>query len=96
MTSNKSDFLIAVTIEEDIVKLSNTEDIVYLKRHENLFNDICMIYPSGKYFAALRQNKILNICQTSNGKLVGNSDTMKADAIISTEINYNSRLTRWK
>ncbi|CAH1968983.1 unnamed protein product [Acanthoscelides obtectus] len=67
---NKFDFLVACTENDDLVKISN-DGISFLKDDESNINEICLIYPVGKYVVALRHEKILCIYQVTSGELVG-------------------------
>nr|CAH7727119.1 unnamed protein product [Callosobruchus chinensis] len=68
---NKFDFLVAVTMEDDIIKINNVDGISYLKKEESHIDDICLIHPVGKYVVALRHEKVLMVCEVATGQVVG-------------------------
>ncbi|VEN41838.1 unnamed protein product [Callosobruchus maculatus] len=67
---NKSDFLVAITVEDDLIKISNVDGISYLENQQSRINDICLIYPAGKYVVVLRHEKLLMACEVATGKVV--------------------------
>ncbi|KAJ8982465.1 hypothetical protein NQ317_000423 [Molorchus minor] len=73
MYGNRAEYLIGITNNDKIVKISNTNnEITYLKESESNFNDICLIYPTGEHVVALRGNKDLTVYETATGKMVSN------------------------
>nr|CAI5834168.1 unnamed protein product [Callosobruchus analis] len=77
VTCNKSDFLVAITIDDDIIKISNVDGISYLKNEQSQINDICLIYPEGKYVVALRHEKILMLYEVATGQVVSSLELGK-------------------
>ncbi|KAJ8944589.1 hypothetical protein NQ318_006002 [Aromia moschata] len=84
MYCNKADYLIGVTNHEEIVKISNVEEMTYLKHHDTNFNDFCLIYPTGEHIVALRVHKFLAVYEVATGKVV-NTMNLKSKALTIAE-----------
>ncbi|KAJ8921824.1 hypothetical protein NQ315_008456 [Exocentrus adspersus] len=80
---NKCEYIIALTVDEEIIKISNTAEMAYLKQNEVLPN-ICLIYPAGQHFIGLHQRNRLNIYETVSGTLI-NSIELKYKALALAE-----------
>lgn len=68
--SNKLEYLVAITTEDEIVKISNTDGVSFLKKNENHFQDFGLVYPMGSHIVALRSDKFLTVYETGSGKMV--------------------------
>ncbi|CAH1176208.1 unnamed protein product [Phaedon cochleariae] len=68
LASNKSEFLVGINAEGDIMKISNTDGITILNPDDSYIQDICMVYPVGEYIVALRNKRILNVFCVETGK----------------------------
>lgn len=70
---NKTDFLIGVTTDEELVKLSPSDGLSYFQMRQSKFTDFCLIYPTASHIVALSQNSFLHVFDVENGNWVRNN-----------------------
>ncbi|KAG5881166.1 hypothetical protein JTB14_024580 [Gonioctena quinquepunctata] len=71
LMSNKSDYLIGINVELDIVTINNTNGIItHLKPHMSAISDFCLISPVGEYLVAVRKEKILDVFHVETGNFI--------------------------
>lgn len=62
MLSNRSEYLICVNAEDEVIKISNTEGqhfIAVPPRMQSLFKDFCLIQPLTEYVAVLSRDNLI-------------------------------------
>lgn len=71
ITSNNKDQLVATTVNGNILHFDNDNwTFKYIQYYESKFNDLCLVYPIGKYIVTLAQNKQLTTWEIANGNMV--------------------------
>lgn len=67
---NRTDFLIGVTTEEELVKISNVDGLKYIQLRQSKFTDFCLIYPTATHVVALVQTVYLSVFSVEDGDWV--------------------------
>lgn len=72
LITNKTEVLLALTCDEEIVKLApdNFQIEKCFTENQSKIVDFCLILPRGTLVVILRQNNILNIVECETGVLV--------------------------
>lgn len=67
----KLEYLIAITVDFNLLQISpNQNEFKWIKRNESVFNDFCLVYPTGEYLLALSHSHRINCYKVSTGEIV--------------------------
>lgn len=69
--TSRFEYLVLLTSNLNILQvLPSQNEFKCIKEKESCFNDLCLVYPMGRYFMVLTHKHIINLFKVDSGELV--------------------------